>query len=447
MSSTDLDRLVDSRFGPITRVVRQPRPADLPDAFEAYSAEVADSREFASWRADPYAFGASLTDPQGARAAAIGEAIERYCGNAVPRHLLRASYHQLAAAGTEALDPTTLVLYSEEQYRQPGFPFVPFGRDLPVRWAQGWDLTTGVPVLVPASLVYLNYYDGRYASEPRTNFMIMPGIAAGPDIAQAVRAACAELVERDAITLWWQRGLRVTGIEPEPDGFPNTVLATSGEMAVPDYHLFRVPCDLDVPVLGALLDNLGNGAVTMGSACHRQPRIAAAKALTEAIQLRAFSLDLLDPGSRVWRGIQAGTRDARIVLPYRADRGYLGEGRVDFTDLLDFAAHAQLYLDPRMRRYLTRVLDVAHDEPLPGESSADLLDQLVSKGFRAVAVDLTTSDVVAAGIRVVRVIVPGLYANAPAAYPFLGGDRLYRRADGRGQLTGADLVRAPTPAI
>ncbi|HEX2301461.1 MAG TPA: hypothetical protein VHH34_23665, partial [Pseudonocardiaceae bacterium] len=70
MTAAELDRLVDSRFGPITRVVRQPAQPLAPAGFVAYSAEVADSRAFASWRADPYAFGASLTDPHQARLAA-----------------------------------------------------------------------------------------------------------------------------------------------------------------------------------------------------------------------------------------------------------------------------------------------------------------------------------------------------------------------------------------
>jgi ribosomal protein S12 methylthiotransferase accessory factor len=66
-----------------------------------------------------------------------------------------------------------------------------------------------------------------------------------------------------------------------------------------------------------------------------------------------------------------------------------------------------------------------------------------------VTVDLTTPDVRAAGLRVVRVLVPGLYCNAPAACPFLGGERLYREPVARqwvpGPLTEGQLVRDPLP--
>ncbi|HBL29018.1 MAG TPA: bacteriocin biosynthesis protein SagD, partial [Acidobacteria bacterium] len=72
-----------------------------------------------------------------------------------------------------------------------------------------------------------------------------------------------------------------------------------------------------------------------------------------------------------------------------------------------------------------------------------------ARGFRAISVDVTTPDVQAAGLCVVRVIVPGLYPNAPAAFPFLGGRRLYEEPAALGwlpaPLTEADLVRVPLP--
>ncbi len=442
-----MNDLVDPRFGPITRVVRQPRPDCAPAAFTAYSTDVADTRAFAPWCADPFAFGASLTDPQSAKAAAIGEAIERYCGNAIPPALPCHSYRQLVDEGIAALDPATVILYSDEQYAQPGFPFVRFDPELPVRWVKGRDLSTDAPVLVPASLTYLNYYTGPYIAEPRTNFMIMPGMAAAPDRPSAVNSALAEMIERDAVTTWWQRGMGTTAIDAEPDGFPAQLLANP-ELADPlRYHLFLVSSDVGVPVIGALLDDREAGVVTMGSACHPQPRVAVAKALTEAIQLRSFSVDLTDQDSRVWRGFNAGDRDARALAPFRRDRAYLGDDPFDIRRAVDFATHAQLYLDPRMRVHVRRILDPARRARLPEPTQADLLDVLTDHGHRAIAVDLTTSDVARAGLHVVRVLVPGLYPNAPAAFPFLGGQRLYRPPGSDRPLAESELVRVPIPAI
>ncbi len=139
--------LIDARFGPIRRLVRQPTTPQLPSAFIAYSADVAGTTRIGRWRADPWAFGAAFHDDGSARQAAIGEAVERYCGNAVPPGLRRASYRALVDAGEAALDPTSLVLHSASQYDQRGFPFVPFTADLMVRWVKGRDLHRDTPVL------------------------------------------------------------------------------------------------------------------------------------------------------------------------------------------------------------------------------------------------------------------------------------------------------------
>lgn len=438
--------LVDPRFGPITRVVRQPRPEPAPAGFTAFSADVADTRAFTRWQADPFAFGASLVSPDAARAAAIGEAVERYCGNAVPPDLPQHSYQELRDSGTPALDPADVILYSDRQYSRPGFPFIRFIPDLRVRWTTGHEFGSGDPVLIPASLVYLNYHHARYAAEPRTNFMIMPGIAAGNTIEQAINGALAEVIERDAVTTWWQRGTGTTGVDTEPDGFPETLLATPHHTRTPDYRVFVIPSDLGIPAIGALLDDHDTGVVTMGSACHRQPRIAAAKALTEAIQLRSFSIDLTDTTSRTWRGFTAGHRNANVLAPFRADRAYLDHQPADFSRAIDFATHAQLYLDPRMRPYLRRILEPDGHGRLPSTCSTTLADHVIRQGYRILVVELTTSDIAPAGIHVVRVLVPGLYPNAPAAVPFLGGHRLYQRPN-HGLLNETELVRAPIPSI
>jgi ribosomal protein S12 methylthiotransferase accessory factor len=55
--------------------------------------------------------------------------------------------------------------------------------------------------------------------------------------------------------------------------------------------------------------------------------------------------------------------------------------------------------------------------------------------------------VAATGLRVVRVLIPGMYPNAPASLPFLGGSRLYEPTNRGRRPTLDDLVRAPIPAI
>ena len=122
---TPFDRVVDPRAGIIRRVGRQSLPPEAPASLVTYGAEVADARQFAPVAVDLVAMGASFDDAELARRAAIGEAVERYCGNIVPSVGLRqSSYDDLARSGEIAVDPQSLALYSDAQYATLGFPFL-----------------------------------------------------------------------------------------------------------------------------------------------------------------------------------------------------------------------------------------------------------------------------------------------------------------------------------
>jgi ribosomal protein S12 methylthiotransferase accessory factor len=446
--------LVDPRLGLLTAVTRQPPQPGVPAAWIGYGAHVADTTAHSPFVVDRYGFGAALGDPDRARRAAIGEAVERYCGNIVPDHLPVASYAELVAAGRGALDPTELALYSPDQYATPGFPFVPFTRDLPVAWVPGTCLHTGAPTLVPASLAYLNFYTGPRRHHPPTNALSYAGIATGTDRAHAERFALEELFERDATTLWWAAGAPAPLIT---DGHSVTDKLDDPNATTRTIRLRQVPSGFDVPVVAAFIEDHAAGVVAFGSACRADPRQAAAKALVEAVGLYALTVKLTDPGSDVWHAVADGVLSAQVFRPHRPDRSYRDAFRPDLRDLVDLPAIAQLYLDPRMQ-----------GEPLDRLRSSDpatTLDQLPTvtdevarevylarlacAGLRAVSVDLTTADVAAAGLRVVRVVVPGLYGNAPPAFPLHGGRRLYTEPVARGwvdhPLTAQDLRRPPIP--
>lgn len=108
--------------------------------------------------------------------------------------------------------------------------------------------------------------------------------------------------------------------------------------------------------------------------------------------------------------------------------------------------HLQIYLDPRMQdEHLSRLsapasaTSLADLPDLGPDPEAAYLDMLLAQDLRPVAVELTTRDVAAVGMHVVRVVVPGLYSSTPAAFPQLGGRRLAQ------ELTEETVVRAPIP--
>ncbi|WP_181783561.1 YcaO-like family protein, partial [Pseudonocardia pini] len=191
-------------------------------------------------------------------------------------------------------------------------------------------------------------------------------------------------------------------------------------------RLLRIPSEFDVPVLAAFVEDPA-GLVAFGSACRADPREAAAKALVEAYAMLALTAEVADPDSALWQAVARGELAAHTFRPFRADRRYLDDFRPDLRDVTDLPTLAQYYLDPRRQGApLDRLRvgpELALDDVPPG---SDPLPQLAAAGLPAYAVDLTTPDVRAAGLSVVRVVVPGLYGNAPAAFPHLGGDRLHR---------------------
>ena len=429
------DLLVDARLGVITSLTAYPAGPYAPTTWSGYSARVADTTEFAGWAADRYGFGASLVDPDAARGAALGEAVERYCGNAVPTTLTVQSWNQLSDRGVRAVDPDRLALYSPAQYASAGFPFVPFTRDLPVAWVpgtalRGVGLDTGEEVLVPASLAYLNYFVGAHADEAPTHALMYSGIATGRSRNEAVRSAIEELAERDALTTWWVGGRQARAVVGAEDlledlGIPEACDRRDGTLLV---RLLHVPGDLGPPVIVAFVEHPDAGLVSFGSACRSTPERAVAKAVTEALAMLELTREVATDASALWQAVQRGDIDPRTFKPFRADRRYAQDFRPDLHDVVDLPTLAQYYLDPvhqgfaldrlRIRSPSVRLHDIPPADP------DSYVSTLVEAGFEPVVVDLTTSDVARSGLHVVRVVIPGLYGNAPPAFPLLGGARV-----------------------
>ena len=95
-----VDDLVDPAFGVVTGLHPVERLDGLPASYVGITAEVADARVHGNWPSDRVSLGTTFDDPDGARIAAIGEAVERYCGNYVPEGLRRATARDLTMART-----------------------------------------------------------------------------------------------------------------------------------------------------------------------------------------------------------------------------------------------------------------------------------------------------------------------------------------------------------
>ncbi|HEX2299645.1 MAG TPA: YcaO-like family protein [Pseudonocardiaceae bacterium] len=420
--------LVDPRTGVVTELRAGTLPPHLPEPLRLWLARPADTRCFTPWPGEPVTSGCAWWDDGQAQAAALGEAVERYCAALIPPGLPRATPDEMRRRGKDVIELADLALFSAAQYRTSGFPFVAFGPDLPMRWVPGRDLLTGAIRAVPIGLVFTTVHrgladGGPYGDEPRTNPVPYAGLAAGRSHEQAELAALLELIERDAVTRSWLRG------EPWPEIAVDPPLADllRGPRGVLRVRLFLVPGAVDVPVITALIDDTSTGLLALGSAARIDPLRAALKAVAEAAQLHLMLHELDDPASAVMR---LSADPGCPLRPWRADRRYRDSYRPDWRDVRDLACQLQLYLDPTMREPLLERLAVAQPVRLSSipasthRSATDLAHALHGIGIGTVSVDLTTDDVQVCGWRAVRVIAPGLYPNTPAAFPPLGGWRL-----------------------
>ncbi|WP_067478932.1 YcaO-like family protein [Actinomadura hibisca] len=436
-----MNRLVDPVCGVIRKVTPYPRLPGMPDAYRCMIAEVADTRRVGVWLADRIAAGTSFGDAEAARRGAIGEAVERYCGNNIPDDLPRASAADLAARGVAHLGPGDLPGHSAGQHARDGFPYRPWSADEPILWARGTG-TDGAPVLVPGSWTYLNWHQGPRRDEPRHHHLNYAGIACGQGLTDASARALTEVVERDAVTLWWglalpARGVRVASVPGLPDAWRGSDLAL---------HLVEVPNDFGTPVIAALAFDAGRRIAAAGFACRRDPVAACHKAAQEAVQVWIAALSLLAEDGAAFDAMARGVLARHSYLPFRADRRYLDAAGEDFSAVRDLAAQAQVWLDERLHPLLDRFtrpgseVDVAQ---IP--SGGDLAQAVTATGRRVVTVDLTTTDIAETGLAVARVAVDGLLPNSPAAYPLLGSVRWKDVAARHG--ADGTITSAPIPHL
>ncbi|WP_424187585.1 YcaO-like family protein [Actinokineospora sp. G85] len=412
--TTPYPLLVDPLTGIVRRLVDVAPTPGTPRRYRAVTAEVADARRLGAWPADRVSLGTTFGDVDAARAAAVGEAVERYCGNRVPPGLRTATAAELRAAGVRHLGPGDLPFFTAEQHSWPGFPYQPFTEDLPIAWAEGDE--RGERCLVPASWVYLNYHSGARRKEPRLHHLNYAGIATGTSAEDAATRALLELVERDALERWWHLGASTAGIPVS--SVPG--LAAELEGCPLEVHLVELPTEHPVSCVAAVAVDREGGIVAGGGAARFDPVEACVKAVLEAVHTWIFTQGLVEEDGWVFQSIRAGILAEGLYLPHRADRAYRDLVGENYGAVRDLGAQVQVWLDPRVQADLLGRF-TSPDRVVGLERRGAVEDLRASlAGERVVTVDVTTPDVAEAGLSVIRVCATGLVPNAPAAFRYLG---------------------------
>lgn len=388
--------------GFISRLTRDPQANGCPVC--TYSAEVLlpapPVRTYpiaTSWIA---ASGKHWT-PERARAACVYEAAERYSathhGN---EPLISASYTEL---GDKAVSPDTLLHYSPRQYASRDMWNTAFGpcqyipnewhADDPIEWVACQDIRLDSLVYVPAGFCYL-----RYAPpEPKILFPNeSTGCAAGPTIQEATVRAFLEVVERDAVALWWYNRTRRPGLDIESFG-NGRVIRTREYLRSQGRTLYALDLTTDcrIPVIAAISSTQGGDAVMFGFAADFDPGVALERAVLELVQI-------LGP-AHTWT--KNGMLEHYKLAPDR-------KAWVEYARLDDHS-----YLLPADGRSMS-LSDFKTAVPKPEMRLQDCIERAKEIGARILVADLTREHV---GVPVVRAIVPGFRSS----WAQLGPGRLF----------------------
>ncbi|SHG04439.1 ribosomal protein S12 methylthiotransferase accessory factor [Jatrophihabitans endophyticus] len=344
--------------------------------------------------------GGMAVDLAAARTAAVGEAVERYSASHAPESRLRLARpaELIAEVGADNVAGPDWSGAASEHPR--------------VHWLPGHRLRAdgpAQPAWVAAARALLVHLDADAPVLHPTS----SGLACHDDPWQALAAGLAEVIERDAfMTTWLTRG-PVTRIRSRLRWRTSRGAVMRFDRAVETYRLFLLPSPTGVPVvLAAAFGAPGQPGAAVGAAADLDLARACRRALVEAFQTFHWAMHMIADG------VDAPARpgDCRDFDEHVAY--YLPHERLGSFDFLH---------DPALPE-----LDVDLDEPAPAaepeRTARTLIDRVAAAGHTAFAVDVTSPDVRAAGLWVVRATVPGFYPLHVGVDVFPVGTRLDPRA-------------------
>jgi len=221
-------------------------------------------------------------DLDSARASGIFESVEQWHAERIvlPRRLTRID--ELARDG-RIVDVARLPGYIDQ-----------FDASRRILWVEGSDLTSGEMCFVPFEMVHLDFT----LPLPAGSGCFMPGsngLASGSSPAEAVLHGLCELIERDALTLfygmsWQEQWHRRIDLESVPDPTNRGLLKAFARADI-DVAVWEITSDVGVPaylcsILEHSRDPFRPVGLARGSGAHVDASAALSRALTEAAQSR-----------------------------------------------------------------------------------------------------------------------------------------------------------------
>jgi len=307
-------QLLEQHVSPITGIIPGLNKADVSGPVHVYYAKhtfpmnvsLSENRRIGqpSWAA-----GKGATEVQ-AKVSCMAEAIERYsAGFQTHEPVKNALYSDIAA---DAIHPEQLAHFSETQYtnrnewnaQQAGFNWipVPFDESREIDWTPNWSLTNDCTRWVPSAYCYLNYpqSDDYKFYQGDAN-----GCASGNSIEEAILQGFFELVERDAMAIWWYNRLKRHPIDISTFDVPYfTEMKAFYHARGRSLEVIDISSDLGIcSTVAVSWLNDGGGFIQVGLGTHLDVKVSISRALSELNQLLAHNDTesyISDPHVRDW---------------------------------------------------------------------------------------------------------------------------------------------------
>ncbi|WP_036487459.1 TOMM precursor leader peptide-binding protein [Myxosarcina sp. GI1] len=339
--------------------------------------------------------GTARTDLQ-AKCSSFCEAIERYSGVFQGDEIRqKGSYRQM---GDRAIHPNTCMNFSPAQYqnrqewnaRCSGFlgnwqkiP-EPFDESREIEWIPVWSFRDREFKYLPTAYCYYGYPN---SSKPDC-WADSNGCAAGNTLESAILHGFMELVERDAIALWWYNRIQKPQVDLDSFNEPYfKALKEYYQTLHRDLWILDLTSDLNIPAFAAISRRTNREVedIIFDFGVHFDPKTAIYKALNGMNKiLHAVSAANLDGSTRY------GSSMSEVAISWWktatiANQPYL----VPSNSILakSYADYPQVERDDLFQDVMT---------------CQQIVEQ---KGMELLVLDQTRPDI---GLKVVKVIVPGL---------------------------------------
>lgn len=219
----------------------------------------------------------------------IAEAIERYNCTFTTQEEIRCSYEDIKH---EAIHPYALLNFSEMQYDnreetnalRTGFNKIPERYDgSAIGWTAVYSMTHNCIRYIPSSYCYLSYpFENDVKMCPGSS----NGCASGNSLEEAFLYALLELVERDAVAIWWYNRIKRPCVNLDSFNDPS-LNQTQAKFKKNNRELFvlDITTDLQIPCYVAVSWKSDGSQIFFGTGSHLQPRIGIARAISELNQI------------------------------------------------------------------------------------------------------------------------------------------------------------------